>query len=406
MCRKVIAIILIITFGLIFPLAIFGFNIRKNLLDARVYKEELKKSNVYQALSDELVRNLGLVRTKTSTTEGEVDASYFFTNKDFQEIASKVLAPEFLQEQTESVIDNLFFWYHSDSKELSLKINLMIPKAKIEEALKDSLGKKLGSMPVCSVREFESMRSENETPTCIPQGFDVNSAVDQLDTREIVREIPNEIDLTDSSSWNIGEKQKEKAEVNKEFLQVLSSLRNIAKKLFRLVNYLIIALIIILILVALLALPSPRSVFRWVGATLALSGGFTFVSASIFKLFSGRSIILNLISSSNVASNFPVELYEAITNYIQGILLRVVSPVWVQSLVIFVLGLILIILGYIIKEKKKEAGPSLSPVSPQGIPPQQYRPQETQSITRLSASDNSLPQTPSSGVPSSDNNSK
>ncbi len=203
---KALALICAVLFVVTALGALVLFNVAQQLLNPAPYKQALAQQHIYERLPALVAADL----TASVEEAGEEALPFSFASQeDFERILSDLLSPQWLREQAEQVINQLFAYLASDDEKASLVISL----AEVKERLTGPPGTEailrlVRSWPPCSMEELSAWQSlaatgepPQEMPTCRPpeEMMDEVAAFIPQITAQMAAEIPDALDLVRTS---------------------------------------------------------------------------------------------------------------------------------------------------------------------------------------------------------------
>ncbi|MBN2101050.1 hypothetical protein JW710_04145 [Candidatus Dojkabacteria bacterium] len=281
--------------------------------------------------------------------EKQKEGSYFIDLKDriddedsdVSEAVHRLADPDFLEESIETVIDAYYDWFEGETDKPEYSIPIAEDKETLVVLLSAGFKEKVRGLPVCEegfviTDDFNPIETE-----CQPEGYDFD---------EITRYLE---DNADSDEF---EELLSKANISSDEIELSDETTEQAQLLYNKIKiYPIIFLsgTIILVLLLILLIPGVKTSFMTTGIVLIVSSVFTTITGLIIK------IIINFGSQKGL-DEIKDKNYEELEK-ILGELIRVVSAditrrTLLIALTILVIGVLLTIIGAVIKKKKDNAG--------------------------------------------------
>jgi hypothetical protein len=224
-CAKTIAALFALAFIATAPPILFLFNAERALFEPQTYKQALVEQEVYRRIpglaagqmSQTLSYNPCLEQPDTcENEEGPADAegdgppSYFKNLKPhhWEQLLSDLLTPEWLREQTESVIDQLFAFLDSDEARPVLSISLTDFKSRLmgDEGMQ-LIKEMMQAQPPCTEDQLFELTQMvlSEAPAdqllmCSPPEALLTEITPRLTETltEVIGELPDDVNLLQS----------------------------------------------------------------------------------------------------------------------------------------------------------------------------------------------------------------
>jgi hypothetical protein len=292
-CAKILAGVFAILFIATLLLSLFLFNAQWQFANPELYKRILIEERVYDSLPRLLSVQMAAGLTYNPCEEDPSDCENeggdiseddeggppdYFKNLDassWELILREILTADWLQTQTESVIDQFFDFLESDDASPSISISLIELKSKLmgRDGAEIVL-KLLDSQPTCSNEQlrdlkeaFASEDSNMDLLSCRPPQEILDeymaSIVENLD--EVIGDLPDEAVIGEGF---MDEESGESTTSEGEGIQIGNTLR-------RIMTYLRLSLIVpgvFLLLIAVFGVRSFRDLLRWWGIPLLITG--------------------------------------------------------------------------------------------------------------------------------------
>lgn len=137
-------------------------------------KQALDTSGIYRTAVIGILKE----QTKQASTENAGSGELPVNRPEIQQIVQKAFPPEFLQGQTEQVIDSAYAWLSGKTPELTFSLNLGEARVKLADGLQEYTMSRLASLPVCTATDVP-LGADNFDPlttACVPPGLDKNAA--------------------------------------------------------------------------------------------------------------------------------------------------------------------------------------------------------------------------------------
>lgn len=142
-------------------------------LKAAIRESGLYETGLGEALKQSQKENVGQAQEGIPIDRPEV-----------QEIVKQAFPPQYLQTQTEKVIDSTYSWLHGDTPTLSFTINTGEAKTRLADGMGKYVENRLNSLPVCTAADLQTATANggngNVDPfnaPCVPPGYNKAEAV-------------------------------------------------------------------------------------------------------------------------------------------------------------------------------------------------------------------------------------
>ncbi len=164
------------------PFALFGFGLSWSLhqvfgtpthLEGALTKSGIYRSIVGNALDQAQSKQQG---EPGSSTGSGGDNNVPFAQPAIRSVIEKAFPPEYLQTQTNGVLDNAYGWLQGKQANLNFAIDLTSAKTSLANGLGEYVQKQLSSLPVCAPDKIPTGDVDPFTSTCVPKGFDIAGA--------------------------------------------------------------------------------------------------------------------------------------------------------------------------------------------------------------------------------------
>lgn len=313
-----------IVFLLFFSISgVIGFYQIKNITSAEFIKKTLSDSDIYKNIGNLVIESL-----KSQPKDPEMLDRQ---NNFYIKALSKDIDPSWAKKEVEKGITS-FVDYISEKKLSSdITFDLSDYKKNLPENFREAFYEELKTLSVCPAGE----QPKQEIPECIPEGTtpeQIASLLTQEDINSFVNEVPDNLNLS---------------ETIKKSEQTFHRI----KLAYKIIKYGFVASIllsiILLIILILIGLPSWSSIFRWTAVALLIPSGLNLLMDGIWFLIR-PSIEQQLMSGLN--SSIGPYLAPIISSLDKNLLL----PGLYISGLIFIIGLVLLIISYIIPRPIQE----------------------------------------------------
>jgi len=139
-------------------------------------KKLVADSGVYNSVTSNLLSQTGTI----STSLGDVPTS----DPAIQQAAKVALPPQFIQENTEMAIDNIYDWLDGRIAQPDFSIDLTGAKTLFANNVADSVQKRLNGLPACSAAESRAIVQSGSfdayNAACLPTGISPATVAEQV----------------------------------------------------------------------------------------------------------------------------------------------------------------------------------------------------------------------------------
>jgi len=316
--------------------------------NAERVKSLVGESGIYDNTGD-ILSDIVPMALESSEGEGMFNIQEKLQNEESEMIGliEGILTPEFLKTNTEKSIDAFYSWFKRESEYPKIEINLAEDKEKITDILLLSLSSKIENLPVCRTDLIVQGDMNPFEMECKPEGFDVDTFREEME-EQLSKE---EVDSQENSVFDQFMFKTKKEDFRDELTGKVQSVYKIAT----FVPIIIIGGVIFLLLLIILLIPNVKTKFIYSGILLIL----TSIPASLSKLIivSNFKNIINIVInqfSQNGGSELEDISGTTIFNVIETITANILKEISVVGLVVLLFGVVIIIVGVVIKPKIKE----------------------------------------------------
>jgi len=161
--RKFALVIITPIFLLLLYAAAFDMGVLRVVSQPTNVKQMLRDSGVYNTAVSSL---LDQAKQQTSN-DGNVD----LTNPIVTAAANKTFTPQYIQTQTENVIDSLYAWLNGQTAQPNFVVNLSALKEKFADNVAQAVEQHAATLPVCpDAASASAALNDPVNATCLPAG--------------------------------------------------------------------------------------------------------------------------------------------------------------------------------------------------------------------------------------------
>ena len=370
-CARLLAGFFAILFIITALISLLLINAERHFVDPELYKRVLLEERVYDSLPQLLSTQISAGMTYNpcaedpSACEGE-DVSEgdeggppdYFKNMDAEQwelLLEEILSANWLQAQTESVIDQLFVFLDSDDPTPNITISLADIKSRlmgrngVETVLKI-----FEAQPTCTqdqpreiTNSFESDGSGAELLSCRPPQDLLDQYLTTMEEtlNEVIKSLPDEVALGENF---MDSDLDEEIETDEYEIQVGKTLRRVR-------TYMRLSPIVpvgFLLLIAVFGVRSYRELLRWWGIPLLLTSlialVFSILSMPIFNW------VLKTFVEFQIPGYFSSEFVGLGFDIGSSVIRSLVKAITIQAGIFSLGGILMIVASAFIKQRRTE----------------------------------------------------
>lgn len=155
-------------------------SINKTIGNAATIKAWLKDSQIYTHVVDAVSEQANKSLQNKSDQPGEQNP---LSHPEVKAAAQSAFSPDYLQSQTESVIDGTFAWLKGKTPKPEFQINITEAKQKFAAAINKSAKERYAALPVCTSGQAAPTDFDPFAVTCQTPGFDANAEIDKATSK-------------------------------------------------------------------------------------------------------------------------------------------------------------------------------------------------------------------------------
>lgn len=300
--------------------------------DRENVKGWLDESEFYEKIVDFGVNSL-LNEINKSSGDSALENSEFLPEEisnesKIAEEAEKIFTPEWIEEETEEVIDSVYDYLERESNEINFEINLSEPNENGQKVLSGLFKSKLSALPDCTDNKAISLDDfDLYKDGCVPKNLDRRSLNETID--KSVQEIMLFENMTISS---------ENLDINTGDLEPA---RNVFMML-KYTPYILLSIIIVISGIIFFLAPGSRNKYVLLGTLFIASGLIASTAGVIAKAnFNNTfSILENSINES------PSGLIDLIKPVMEEAYNSIIYTDIILSIITVIAGIVLLSIGY------------------------------------------------------------
>jgi len=190
----------------------FDVGLIRTTTDPGTIKRLAAESGIYDSLVPSLLKQQGTI----STSFGSLSAN----DPDIKQAIDSAVSPQYVRQNIEEAIDNVYKWLNGDISRPDFKIGLTDQRASIADSVSATLKQKLAGLPTCSFAKSRAIARSGSfdiaNATCLPYGVTAASLASNvknsiLNDRDIFKDAS--IDASDIKNGDTGKSVFEQAGV-------------------------------------------------------------------------------------------------------------------------------------------------------------------------------------------------
>jgi hypothetical protein len=163
-----------------FFLMLFGFGmfwgIERTFGKPDAIKTAFRESGIYTSI-------VGDALDKAQKEEGQSGTADEIpvTRPEVRKIITDAFPPQFMQTQTENLLDGVYNWLNGKTKTLEFNLDLSDSKVRLADGVSKYVSQRLASLPTCTASDLSTMPSDVDpfNAPCVPPNYDVNAAAEK-----------------------------------------------------------------------------------------------------------------------------------------------------------------------------------------------------------------------------------
>lgn len=350
-----LAVILAIIFVFVATIGLIGFNVWRVLFNPTLVKETLTEEVTTSQIVPSTLEMFSEWRAQARVDNKEALSGVtepdivlllsFLKAEDWKEIKDLLITDEFVIHLISTSIDGIYRWI--DSEDIWPQITWDMTQLKQQmsgQNGEDAITVAYLKLPIATEEDIADFKSRLAK---VPPGVEVLYNLAQFPEPWHEDQINDYIDALDDAAENISEKFVF-SEVFGMSLSIPDTSLILAKNLLRLIRNLAltswIAALVLLLLIAAIKVRSKRTLGKFIGIPLAISGIIAMVMALVMQ-----PMIIKLVTS-NLLESISEYAHNEISNSLVRLSLVFFTPLLIQGAVIAGIGVLLIVLMFVIKK--------------------------------------------------------
>jgi hypothetical protein len=359
---RIIAIILVLILVIALPLAILAYDLGRVIFNPPLVKgviiEIVTESDLIPAALDWYSE----MRAKERYNAGEAEAWVeepdivslieFIGIIDWREIRWKVLTDEILADWVSETVDGTYEWIDSDGQVpvIQWSMESFVSQVNSERGI-DSIAIAYSALPDCNPEQIADFKARLATA---PPGAEVIYNLCEFPApwyddqfSDYIRSLEDLI-ANIPSTFNLTERLSRVQDTTGVGPQMIKAQLRLIRWMMRLAP---VIPLVLLVLILAFAVRSLKGYGRWWGIPLTIGGILSLLAALVY-----RPIVIFLLTAGPLSETPELIRDEALTGMLT-LTSYIFKPMMWQSLVILIIGLGLILVGWLVKPKADGAKP-------------------------------------------------
>ncbi len=161
--RKSLLVIIVPILTILFYSTAINYGLVEVAGDAAKVKQTLAKSGIYNSVLDNLINE--------SDGVGDGEDSVSLKDSAIKTAAMQTFTPQYIQTNTETVIDSVYHWLDGTTKTPDFKIDISATRATFAKNAGSAVTAKLSTLPACPA-DTNSASFDSDNAVCLPAGVD------------------------------------------------------------------------------------------------------------------------------------------------------------------------------------------------------------------------------------------
>jgi hypothetical protein len=333
--RYFFAIIFILILLLIFYIGIPTATTTQVFINRDNVKTILSNSGVYDNVVDLVIEQSGTIDT---ADESEI-VTLIKEDPEFKLNLQTIFSAEEIQPKIETVIDAIYDWLEGKSSYPEFEVYLIDDEETFKDLFSSVMMIRMEGLPTCS-DNVQPIPTDMMDIECIPAGTNLNN---------LEMYFEEAMDSGDMDTTEILESFK----LSSDQLNISYDTSILVQGIFKIVKIfpILLALVIFLLtVIILLLIPSAKGAFITTSVIYILTGLLFLAIGSVRNV---SQIVSNSISTYDIDIPYS-QMQDISTNLFTPIFELVLHRMFQFSLILLGAGIILLVIGLVIKKKKKE----------------------------------------------------
>ncbi|HTH72029.1 MAG TPA: hypothetical protein VL737_01545 [Candidatus Pristimantibacillus sp.] len=155
-------------------LFLFGvmFGLQRVFSTPTAIKSALKQSGIYQTAIPDALEQAQKDQQKNGQSGGD---QLPLDRPEVKSIVQNAATPDFLQTQSDTILDAVYAWLQGKTAKLSFSIDLTDVKGRLADGVGQYTQQRLASLPACAPGTVPQGDVDPFNATCLPKGADINA---------------------------------------------------------------------------------------------------------------------------------------------------------------------------------------------------------------------------------------
>jgi hypothetical protein len=336
--RYIFAILFII---IILPLYFLGIPltaVSQTFVHRENIKEIINEPKIYEGLVDAIATSLTTMQDAESIEEMGEFMELFEEDSEFSENLERIITSDETRLKFNTIIDALYDWFEGKEDSLQFEVYLIEDEEVFKEMFTSVLMLRINNLPTCDDYSTENLEVGVMELECIPP---------YIDRTELEPIIAANLDKADYDEVMDGFKiSSEQIDISDEDTVTIRGIY-IITKYFPIV---LLGTLLLLTILVILLIPGLKGGLITTSIIYLLGGIFYLLIASVAKL---NKLLTNVATNVTEMDVTYKQMQELMNALIYPIIDKITTNLTIYSLISIAIGVILLILGIVIKKKGK-----------------------------------------------------
>ncbi len=347
------------TFGLFFAtlfvivtvFSLLAFNLSRQLTGSGAIIQAMRSQNIYRQIpgliADQIAQTVRPCPDASEACEGEPatgnttesaqDYLRLLSKSDWQIILAVLMPPDYVQSQTEGLVNQFYTYMNTNQPQLILEASLVEFKANLAgQPGAQAFTQMIHSHSACTTEQLQAMKAEIQNPgpqmeeliLCQPPEGILAQFSAQIGAvlGQIASTIPDQLDLAAAAEADPGQ------------AQALATLRQNYQTLNKLATYSPLISIGLLLLIGLAAIRSFRDLLAWWGIPFLVAGVLGILAALLFAPMLAQTIN-NALAGNQLTGSMAPSVVQTLDSLVRFVANRASLSVGIEAGVLTILGL-------------------------------------------------------------------
>lgn len=381
---KIIGLGLVALFLIVWPLAIWTFNIQRITLDVNTYKNLFDDEGFYEELVPGVLPALLEGLDNPPPPPGEVallDVINHLDDREWERIAPSLVPVDWVEYEVETNLDAFLTWLEGDRDSLQLVFHTDPLRRRLDDSAGEQAMNRIAeALPPCTppeTRQLEQFINGQpvQFPYCQPQPGETRVALQQIlndARRDAVNDLPPDINVIQEMEQASREHIPEEDVYTRGELDQFRAGVRLWRRLLPLSLLIPAAL---LSLVVIVTIRSSKAFFRWMGWTLMVSSLLALLPFVLLPFIMGEAHFESELEQGFASGGELIA--QVVSERLFRLLLNAFTwPVLIQSAILIVTGFLGVVLSVLLNDPDAPPEPITYPVyqTPPGSPQSESTP--------------------------------